>query len=59
MQVFWIFVFNLKVEISILEQVNYELIQSCVKNGYHFIDNSNINNTVQMVHLYKYGLQFE
>ena len=41
---------------SVLEQVNYELLQLCVKNGYHFIDNSSINNTVRMVHLYKNGL---
>ena len=29
---------------------------NCLKNGYHFIDNSNISNTVRMVHLYKDGL---
>ena len=50
------FIFNCKVERSILEQVNYELLQLCLKNGYHFIDNSSINNTVRMVHLYKDGL---
>ena len=37
--------FNRKVERSTLEQVNYELLQSCLKNGYHFRDNSSINNT--------------
>ena len=46
-------IFNRKVERSILEQVNYELLQLCLKNRYHFIDNSSINNTVRMVHLYK------
>ena len=44
-------IFNRKVERSILKQVNYELQQLCVKNGYHFIDNSNISNTVQMIDL--------
>ena len=49
-------IFNRKVEGSILEQVNYELLQLCFKNGYHFIENCCINNTVQMVHLYKDSL---
>ena len=35
-------IFNRKVEKSILEQVNYELLQLCLKNGYHFIHNSSI-----------------
>ena len=49
-------IFNRKVEKSILEQVNYELLQLCLKNGYHFIHNSSIKKTVRMVHLYKDGL---
>ena len=48
-------IFNRTVERSILEQVNYELLQ-CPKNGYHFIDNSSVRNTVRMAHLYKDGL---
>ena len=39
-----------------MEQINYELLQLCVKSGYHFIDNSKTNNTVQMVDLYKDNL---
>ena len=46
---------GVKVKRSILEHVNYELLQLCVKNEYHFIDNMNINNTARMVHLYKNG----
>ena len=62
MQVFWSskhyyfigLIFNRKVERSILEQVNYGLIQLCVKNGYHFIDNSKTN--IAVVDLYKDSL---
>ena len=41
-------IFNRQVERSILEKVNYELLQLCLKIGYHFIDDSSINNTVRM-----------
>ena len=49
-------IFNCKVERSISDQVNYELLQTYVKNGYHFIDKSSINNTVRMVNLHKDNL---
>ena len=35
-------IFHRKVERSILKQVNHELLQLCLKNVYHFIDNSSI-----------------
>ena len=46
-------IFHRKVERSILEQVNHELLQLCLKNVYHFIDSSSINKTVRLIHLYE------
>ena len=50
------FIFHRQVERSIFEQVNHELLQLCLKNVYHFIDNSSINKTVRLIHLYEDGL---
>ena len=49
-------IFHRKKERSVWKQVNHELLQLCLKNVYHFIDNSSINKTVRLIHLYKDGL---